>query len=212
MIILGLTGSIGMGKSTAATMLRRLGVPVHDADAAVHRLLAKGGAAVPEIAQAFPNVVSGDAVDRPALGRVAFGDESALRRLEAILHPMVRRSTIRFLAAAARARRAIVVLDVPLLFESSGARNCDAVAVVSAPDFLQAQRVLRRPGMTPSRFAAILARQLPDRDKRRCADYVVTTGLGKGRTYRQLARAVRHAKRRRGRAWNPHAAARASVA
>jgi dephospho-CoA kinase len=203
MVILGLTGSIGMGKSAAATMLRRLGIPVHDADAVVHRLLGKGGAAVPLVARAFPQAVADGVVDRPTLGRLVFGNSPALKRLEAIVHPLVRQSTVRFLAAAARARRRLVVLDVPLLLESGGGRYCDAVAVVSAPGFLQAQRVLRRPGMTPARYAAILARQMPDREKRRRADIVVTTGLGKGRTYRQLARAVRAARRRRGRAWSP---------
>lgn len=203
MVILGLTGSIGMGKSAAATMLRRLGIPVHDADAVVHRLLGRGGAAVPLVARAFPQAVADGVVDRPTLGRLVFGNGPALKRLEAIVHPLVRQSTVRFLAAAARARHRLVVLDVPLLLESGGDRYCDAVAVVSAPGFLEAQRVLRRPGMTPARYAAILARQMPDSEKRRRADIVVTTGLGKGRTYRQLARAVRAARRRRGRAWSP---------
>ncbi len=203
MVILGLTGSIGMGKSTAAAMLRRRGIPVHDADAAVHRLMAAGGAAVERVGRAFPGVVRTGAVDRAALGKIVFSDQAALRKLEAILHPMVRAATGRFLAKAARARRRVVVLDIPLLFEGGNERRCDGVIVVSAPQFLQAQRVLRRPGMTPARFAAILAAQLPDREKRRRADAVVTSGLGKGRTGRQLVRIIRAARSGRGKAWRP---------
>jgi dephospho-CoA kinase len=197
MRIIGLTGSIGMGKSTAAAMLRRQGVWVHDADAVVHQLLGKGGAAVPAITEAFPGVVKDGAVDRIALGKRVFGDPSALRRLEAIVHPLVRGHTDRFLAAAARARRPLVVLDIPLLFETGG-RRCDGTVVVSAPAYLQAQRVLRRPGMTGEKLAAILARQMPDREKRRRADVVVTSGLGKSSTYRQLARGLRRLRRRPG--------------
>lgn len=203
MVILGLTGSIGMGKSTAAAMLRRQGVPVHDADAAVHRLLAKGGAAVEAVGRAFPGVVRDGAVDRAALGKIVFNDPVALRKLEAILHPMVRAETDRFLAVSARARRRVVVLDIPLLFERGNQRRCDGVIVVSAPPFLQAQRVLRRPGMTPGRFAAIQASQMPDREKRRRADTVVTSGLGKGCTHRQLARVLRAARNSRGKVWRP---------
>jgi len=193
--ILGLTGSIGMGKSTAAALLRRQGVAVHDADATVHRLFARGGAAVPHIAREFPGVVVDGAVDRAALGRIVFGDPDALARLEAIVHPMVRAATRRFLAAQARQRRDIVVLDIPLLYESSSQNRCDGVIVVSAPAFLQAQRVLRRPGMTDRKFAAILARQLPDRLKRRRADWIVTSSLGKGVTYRQLRAIIRKVRK-----------------
>lgn len=201
MRIVGLTGSIGMGKSAAAAMLRRQGVWVHDADATVHELLGKGGAAVPAIAKAFPGVVKNGAVDRIALGKRVFGNTPALRKLEAIIHPLVREHTDRFIAAAARARQPVVVLDIPLLFETGG-RRCDATIVVSAPDYLQAQRVLRRPGMTKEKFAAILARQMPDREKRRRADAVVATGLGKGPTYRQLAEAVRGLRRGPARSWS----------
>lgn len=178
MIVLGLTGSIGMGKSTAARMLRRLGVPVHDADATVHRLMAKGGAAVAPIAAAFPDAVKDGAVDRAALGAIVFNDKAALRRLEAIVHPLVRDAERRFLQRSRRQRRSVVVLDIPLLFETGGERRCDYVAVVSAPAFLQAQRVLRRPGMTPERLAAIRRTQLPDAQKRRRADAVIPTGRG----------------------------------
>ena len=174
MIILGLTGSIGMGKSTAARTLRRLGVPLFDADAEVHRLLGPGGAAVGPVEAAFPGVRNeAGAINRQRLGRLVFGDQPALRRLEGIIHPMVRQAERRFVAHA-RARRApLVVLDIPLLFESGGVERCDCVLVVSAPLRLQRERVLRRRGMTESRFAEILSAQIPDREKRRRADYVI---------------------------------------
>jgi len=186
-IVLGLTGSIGMGKSNAAAALRRLGVPVFDADAAVHRLLGRGGAAVPAVRAAFPMTEgAGGAIDRQRLGREVFGRPAELRQLEQILHPMVRQAERRF-RAAARARRApVVVLDIPLLFETGGDRRCDRVVVVSAPAWLQRQRVARRPGMTDSRLRAILAAQMPDREKRRRADFVVLTGLSRARTLREL--------------------------
>lgn len=190
MVVLGLTGSIGMGKSTAAAMLRRMGIPVHDADAAVHRLLAKGGAAVPAIAAAFPGVVGNGAVDRAALGAAVFKDPAALRRLEAIVHPLVRRAEREFLRRARRQGRRLVVLDIPLLFETGGERRCDAVAVVSAPAFLQAQRVLKRPGMTSERLSAVRASQMADAEKRRRADAVIPTGLGRRPTLRALTRLV----------------------
>jgi dephospho-CoA kinase len=201
MRIVGLTGSIGMGKSAAAAMLRRQGVWVHDADAAVHRLLGKGGAAVAAIGKAFPGVVKDGAVDRIALGKRVFGDTKALRRLEAIVHPLVRAQTDRFIAAAARARRPLVILDIPLLYETGG-RRVDKTIVVSAPAFLQAQRVLRRPGMSAEKFKQILARQMPDAEKRRRADAVVTSGLGKASTYRQLAQAVRGFSHQPARSWS----------
>jgi len=189
--VLGLTGSIGMGKSTAARMLRRLGVPVHDADAAVHRLMVKGGRAVPEIARAFPEVVVNGAVDRQRLGARVFRDPAALRRLEAILHPMVRQEARDFVKRQRRRGAPVVVLDIPLLFETGGERLCDAVIVVSAPRFVQDARVLRRPGMTRERLAEIRARQLADAVKRRRADHVVPTGLSKRETLRELRRIVK---------------------
>ena len=192
MILLGLTGSIGMGKSTAAQALRRLGVPVHDADAAVHRLLAPGGRAVAAVLAAFPDVGTPEGgIDRRALGTRVFGDAAALKRLEAILHPLVGAAKRRFLAAAARRRRRLVVLDIPLLFETGGERACDAVLVVSAPAFLQRQRVLARPGMTPEQFQAILAKQLPDAAKRRRTPYVISTGLGRRVSLDRLRAALR---------------------
>ncbi len=195
MRVLGLTGSIGMGKSTAAAMLRRLGLPVHDADATVHRLFGRGGAAVAPIAAAFPGVVRDGAVDRKALGAVVFGDPAALRRLEAIVHPLVRAAEGEFLRRARRRRVRLVVLDIPLLYETGGAGRCDAVAVVTAPPFLQAQRVLRRPGMTPERLAAIRAAQMPDAEKRRRADFVIPTGLGRRPTLRALLLVARRLRR-----------------
>ena len=191
MLVIGLTGSIGMGKSSAAVMLRRLGVPVHDADAAVHKLMAQGGAAVAAVEAAFPGVVQDGQVDRGRLGAKVLGDDAALKRLEAILHPLVRAEARAFLAKQARLRRPLVVLDIPLLFETGGDALCDAVIVVSAPLFAQRARVLRRPGMTEAKMQAILARQLPDVQKRRRADFVVQTGLSKGHTLRQLDAIVR---------------------
>lgn len=184
MKILGLTGSIGMGKSTAARMLRRLGVPVHDADCAVHVLMAKGGKAVAEVEAAFPGVVKDGAIDRAELGKRVFGDAAALKRLEGILHPLVRQVERAFLKRFARSK--LVVLDIPLLFETGGETRCDKVAVVSAPAFLQEQRVLKRPGMTRERLQAILAKQMPDGEKRRRADFVVPTGLGMRPALRHL--------------------------
>ena len=192
MIILGLTGSIGMGKSTAAAMLRRLGVPLFDADAVVHRLLGPAGAAVRTIENLFPGVRDeSGAINRRRLGQRVFGDPAALRRLEGILHPMVRHAEKRFVRQA-RARRArLVVLDIPLLFETGAPDRCDCVLVVSAPFRLQRERVMRRPGMTQSRFAEILRQQMPDREKRRRADFVVPTALGRSATFRRLQAIVR---------------------
>ena len=200
MFVLGLTGSIGMGKSSAAAMFRRLGVPVHDADAAVHRLLAHDRATQAAIDAAFPGCVRNGRVDRQMLGARVFGDPAARRRLEAILHPRVRSMTRRFLARHARARTPLAVLDIPLLYETGGERLVDAVMVVSAPAFLQRQRVMRRPGMTGDKFAGILASQMPDREKRRKADYVVETGLGKHYTWskiHQIVTAIRARQERR---------------
>lgn len=191
MKILGLTGSVGMGKSTAAAMLRRMGVPVYDADASVHRLMAKGGAAVAAVAAAFPGVERSGAIDRAALGRCVFGDDEALKRLEAIIHPLVRRDEDSFLRRMRRQRARLVVMDVPLLFESGRDKRYNATMVVSAPEFLQRARVLARPGMTPARLAAIRARQMPDAEKRRRAAFVVPSGLGRALTWRKLRQALR---------------------
>jgi dephospho-CoA kinase len=195
MKVIGLTGSIGMGKTTAALLLRRLGVPVHDADAAVHRLLSKGGEAVAAVGAAFPGVVREGAVDRKALGARVFADAAAMRRLEQILHPLVRQDSARFLRQARRLRARAAVLDVPLLFEVGRDRDCDATLVVSAPPFVQRARVLARPGMSERRFQEVLARQMPDAEKRRRADYVVPTGLGRRHTLRRLRRVLKNLRR-----------------
>ena len=205
MVIVGLTGSIGMGKTTAADMFRGLGVAVYDSDAAVHGLLAKGGAAVADVGVAFPGAVRDGAVDRAVLRERVFGDPAALRRLEAIVHPRVRQVQRRYLRRAAARGERLVVLDIPLLFEVGLAAQCDAVVVVTAPAFLQRARVLARPGMTPGTLAGILANQLPDGEKRRRADFVVGTGLGRAFTLRRLGWIVRVMSRRRGRFWPPRA-------
>jgi dephospho-CoA kinase len=191
MKVLGLTGSIGMGKSTAANTFRRLHVPVFDADAAVHALQARGGRAVAPIGAAFPGTVRDGRVDREALRRAVLGNGPALTRLERIVHPLVRDAERRFLAAARRRAEPLVVLDIPLLYETRGEGRCDLVVVVSAPAAVQRIRVLRRPGMTEERLAAILARQLPDREKRRRADRVVETGLSRHFAQRAIQALVR---------------------
>lgn len=203
MVILGLTGSIGMGKSRAAANFRRAGVPVHDADAAVHALLAEGGAAVDAINTLFPGVVVDGAVDRERVAVEVFGDAAALERIEKVLHPMVRERERKFLGQAARREQRLVVLDVPLLFETGGEKRCDGVVTVSAPAFLQELRVLRRAGMTRERLESILARQMPDREKCRRADFVVRTGLGRGFGLRQILNIVRIASRWTGTKWPP---------
>ncbi len=197
MVILGLTGSIGMGKSMAAQRLRRLGVPVHDADAEVHRLLRDDRATISAVGAMFPGIISNGAIDRAELGRRVFGDAAALRRLESIIHPRVRLVAARFLRRSAGERRPLVALDIPLLFETGGERRCDVVVVVSAPGFVQAARVLHRPGMTAQRLAAILARQTPDALKQRQADFVVPTGLDRRTGLQALARVVTLARRPR---------------
>ena len=204
MVILGLTGSIGMGKSTAAANFRRLGVPVHDADEVVHGLLARGGAAVEKIARLFPDAVKDGAIDRGYMAGQVFEDPDALERLEMVLHPMVRRDETAFLGAAARRGCRLVVLDVPLLFETGGEARCDAAVVVSCPRFIQEQRVLKRPGMTRERFESILARQMPDAEKRRRADFVVLTGLGRAFGLNQVRNIVTIASGWRGAKWPPH--------
>jgi dephospho-CoA kinase len=197
LIVLGLTGSIGMGKSTAATMLRRLGVPLFDADLAVHRLLAPSGAAVPPVSAAFPGVLTEDGgIDRALLGQRVFTNPAALKRLEAILHPMVAAEERRFLARLRARRVPLAVLDIPLLFETGAERRCDYVLVVSAPALVQRQRVMRRPGMTEIRLDAILRKQTPDHRKRQRADFVVPTGAGRNLTLRRLKSIVRLLRKR----------------
>jgi dephospho-CoA kinase len=204
MVIVGLTGSIGMGKSTAATMLRRMGVPVYDADAAVHALQAPGGSALPEIEKAFPGVVKNGVLDRQALGARVFGNREALRKLEAIVHPLVGQRQRAFLRRASFLRAPLVVLDIPLLFEGLGERRVDATLVVSAPMFLQRRRVMARPGMTADKLDGILRQQVPDSLKRRKATIVIPTGLGLAPTRAALTRAIAKLKERPERSWPMH--------
>ena len=176
MFVLGLTGSVGMGKSATAKMFAEEGVPVHDADAVVHRLYETE--AVPLIEAAFPGTTAGGKVDRDSLASQVLGDGAAIRRLESIVHPLVAKARDRFLAEAERNGHAVAVLDIPLLFETGGNTRCDAVVVVSAPSDVQRSRTFERPGMTEQKFAAILAKQLPDAEKRARADFVVDTSKG----------------------------------
>jgi len=192
MIVLGLTGSIGMGKSTAAGFFADEGVPVYDADKAVHRLYA--GAAAPAIEAAFPGSTVDGTVDRARLAAQVIDDPAALRRLEAIIHPLVRREEERFLAAAEAAGAAVVVLNIPLLFETGGDTRCDAVVVVSAPAELQRRRVLARPGVSAERFESLLAQQLPDVEKRRRADFVVDSSQDFDSTRAQVRAILEQAK------------------
>ena len=176
MFILGLTGSVGMGKSATAKMFADEGVPVHDADAAVHALYE--GEAVPLIEAAFPGTTADGKVDRLKLGERVIGHADEIRRLERIVHPLVARVRDDFLAGAERAGAKVALLDIPLLYETGGETRCDAVVVVSAPAEVQRERVLMRPGMTEAKLAAILAKQVPDADKRARADFVVDTSQG----------------------------------
>lgn len=186
MIIIGLTGSIGMGKSTAAKILQRLGLPIYSADQVVHDLLAVNGRAVKKVARLFPDTLSKGAIDRKKLGAIVFGKPALRKRLEAILHPMVRQEEQRFLRAAKKCKAPAVVLEIPLLFETGAESRCDVVVVVTAPKAVQQARVMRRKGMTAEKFRAILKAQMRDTEKRRRADYVVQTGKGLADTRRQL--------------------------
>jgi dephospho-CoA kinase len=187
-IVLGLTGSIGMGKSTVSAMFRRLGVPVFDADAAVHMLQGPGGRLVSAIEAAFPGTTGESGVDRQKLGQAVFGDKARLHVLERLIHPAVGEMRESFLRR--HNARAIVVLDIPLLFETRRRTAIDATLVVSAPAWMQRRRVLARPGMTAAKLAHILRRQVPDREKRRRADFVIETGVSRHRTALAVRRLV----------------------
>ncbi len=176
MIVVGLTGSIGKGKSTVAKMFAEEGAPAFDSDAAVHALYAAGGAAVAPVEAAFPGVTRDGAIDRASLSAGVVGNAEALARLEAIVHPLVRQAQANFLAANRAAGTPVVVLDIPLLFESTGTQAVDKIVVVSAPAEVQRARVLARPGMTEEKFEQLLARQTPDAEKRARADFVIDTG------------------------------------
>jgi dephospho-CoA kinase len=171
--VLGLTGSIGMGKSATADLFRQLGVPVHDADASVHALYR--GRAAPLIERVFPGTVIDGVVDRRKLGAVVLGQPEKMKQLESIVHPLVREEEQKFLSSVTTT---LAVLDIPLLFETGGEKRCDAVLVVTAPEDVQRQRVMARPGMTEETFRAILAKQMPDREKRARAHFLVDTSRG----------------------------------
>jgi dephospho-CoA kinase len=194
-LLIGLTGSIGMGKTETARMFARLGVPVYDSDAAVHRLYEPGGAAVAKIEEAFPGSVANGRVDRALLSKRLAGDDAAFGRLEAIVHPLVAEDQRRFMDAARDAE--MVVQDVPLLFETGGHRRMDAVVVVSAPADVQRRRVLERPGMTEERLDHILSRQMPDEEKRAKAHFVVETDKGLDHAFEQVKAIVAALKARR---------------
>ncbi len=194
MIIIGLTGSIGMGKSTVAKMFVEEGAPVFDSDAAVHALYAPGGAAVAPVEAAFPGVTKDGAIDRDALSKRVLGNAAAIRQLEQTVHPLVRQAQMHFLQSNRDAGTPVVVLDIPLLFEGGGAALVDKTVVVSAPAEAQRARVLARPGMTAEKFESILARQVPDAEKRARADFVIDTGVSLEETRREV-RAVLDALR-----------------
>ncbi|GBU17447.1 MULTISPECIES: dephospho-CoA kinase [Methylobacterium] len=195
--VLGLTGSIGMGKSTTASLFRELGVPVHDSDAAVHALYTPGGGAVAAISRAFPGTLAADgSVDRTLLRDRVLGRPEKLAALEGIVHPLVQAQASRFLAEHADAP--LVVLDIPLLYETGGEARCDAVLVVTAPPEIQSARVLSRPGMTQEAFTAILAKQMPDAEKRERADHLLDTSRGLEAARQEVAALVENLSDRRG--------------
>jgi dephospho-CoA kinase len=196
-MLVGLTGSIGMGKSETAKMFARLGIPVYDADAAVHRLYEPGGAAVPEIAKLFPDCVRDGRVDRAALTKRVTADGAAFARLEHVVHPLVAREQQAFLDEARRTGKDMVVLDIPLLFEKGGHARVDAIVVVSASEDVQRTRVLARPGMTPDKLDHILARQMPDAEKRAKAHFVVETDKGLDQAFERVRAIVAELRERR---------------
>ena len=198
MLLIGLTGSIGMGKSETAKMFAKLGVPVYDADAAVHALYAKGGAAVAPIAEAFPAAVIDGVVDRQALSRAVLGLPDEMKKLEAIVHPLVGQAQLDFLRAAQADGHHAVLLDIPLLYETGGETRVDVVVVVSAPYHIQQERVLARPGMDAAKFAAIHAKQVPDAEKRARADFVIDTDKGLDHAFEAVKAVVETLKTRKG--------------
>lgn len=191
MKIIGLTGSIGMGKSTTASMFRDAGIPVYDADAAVHAAYDVGGAAVGPVGEAFPGTVRDGRVDREALRQQVLGNPEAMARLNSIVHPLIGKSRVDAFAAATASGADMIILDVPLIYETGGEKNMDAVIVVSAPLEMQRERVLAREGMSPERLDAILAQQLPDAEKRKRADYVIDTGRGLDTAREQVRQVIK---------------------
>lgn len=198
MLLIGLTGSIGMGKSETAEMFRDFGVPVYDADAAVHKLYEKGGKAVEPLRAAFPSAIVDDAVDRKALSRCVLGLPEEMKKLEAIVHPLVGEVQMEFLTENLKAGAPMVVLDIPLLYETGGETRVDVVVVVSAPYDIQKTRVLARPDMDEAKFAAIHAKQVPDEEKRRRADFIVESDKGLDHARAQVAAIIEALKGRPG--------------
>lgn len=186
MLIIGLTGGIGMGKSTAAQILRRFGLPVYDADHVIHGLLKKRGKAVRPVAKLFPEAYKRGAIDRKILGQLVFRDPKKLRKLEKILHPLARQEEKIFLQRARKTGICAAILEIPLLFETGGQKRCDVTLCVTAPGAVRKSRVLKRPGMNQTRLKAISERQMSDREKRKLADYVIHTGRGYADTERQI--------------------------
>ncbi len=191
----GLTGSIGMGKSETAKLFARLGLPVFDADATVHALYEPGGGGAAAIARRFPDAVTGDGVDRARLAKIVAANASALRELEALVHPLVREAEDRFIDDARARNEELVILDIPLLFETGRDKTMDAIVVVSAPEAVQRERVLKRTGMTPEKLEAILARQVPDAKKRAQADFVIETDKGLDHALAQVKRVAAELRR-----------------
>ncbi len=186
MIVIGLTGGIGMGKSTAAAILREMGLPVYHADKAVHALLKKNGIAVKQVAKIFPRALKNGAIDRAALGHIVFRHPARLSRLEKILHPLVHKAEKEFLRRARKGEAKAAVLEIPLLFETGAQKRCDYVICVTAPKKIQHARVMRRPGMTRAKLKGIYERQMPDAQKRKLADFVIDTGDTHAGTKKQL--------------------------
>ena len=198
MLLVGLTGSIGMGKSETTKMFSKLGIPVYDADAAVHAIYEKGGAAVEPLRAEFPDAIVDDAVDRARLSGLVLDNKDALKKLEGIVHPLVGATQLQFLKEASDAKAPMAVLDIPLLYETGGEARVDAVVVVSAPADIQRARVLERPGMTEEKFEQILAKQVPDAEKRARADFVVETDKGLEHAFEQVRRITEELK-----SWEP---------
>lgn len=190
MVVIGLTGGIGMGKSTVARQFALLGAKICSADACVHELMGSGGAAVAEIQKHFPDTVKGKVVDRKILGQIVFADKQKLLLLENILHPLVRQMEDDFVTLSKRLGAKMVVLDIPLLFETGGENRVDLTVVVTAPAFLQRQRVMARKAMTTEKFERILASQMQDLEKRKLADFVIPTGLGKAYSFKMVKELV----------------------
>jgi dephospho-CoA kinase len=207
MLLVGLTGSIGMGKSETAKMFASQGVPVYDADAAVHALYAAGGAAVEPIGEAFPGVIKDGAIDREALGKRVLGAPDELKRLEKIVHPLVGLSQLEFLQNAEKSGAPMVVLDIPLLFETGGETRVDVSVVVSAPADLQRTRVLARPGMSVEKFEAIFAKQVPDAEKRQRADFIVDSSKGLESARQDVKGIIAALKGQAGKIWDARKAA-----